>query len=277
MNKNHLCPSAAPPTLPIAAGVLLLAIAFAGCGGHPTSPVKPVPLTLQAAGVGGATQRFTTSTLLAPSATDTIPVTFTQALLVVRDVRFVREGDDEGDDADTLGINEEGLSDDGDDNGDDGGQARFRGPYVVDLLAGTAQSLDTEMVLPGAYERVQGHLRALRAEDGPASTYPSLIGSTIRLEGTIDGEGGGPFTYSARIDNEFLIRGDFVLQAETPATAFLVFDLSRFLTGRDGQFLDPRVIENDLAIKQAIRHAIKVGMDDDHDGEIDDDLNEAED
>jgi len=273
MTKNRLRPIPISPTLPTAAGAILLAIAFAGCGGHTTAPVKPVPLTLRAAGVGGATQRFTTSALLAPSATDTIPVTFTQALLVVRDVRFVLEGDD----ADTLGEGEEGLSDDtaGDDDG--GGQARFRGPYVVDLLAGTAQSLDTEMVPPGDYERVQGHLRALRGEDGPASAYPSLVGSTILLEGTIGGEGGGTFVYSARIDNEFMIRGDFTVAAETPATAFLVFDLSRFLTGREGQFLDPRVIENDLAIKQAIRHAIKIGMDDDHDGEIDDDLNEAED
>jgi len=270
MTKNDLCPTHVPPTPPIVAGVLLLALALAGCGGHPTSPVKPVPLTLQAAGVGGAAQRFTTPALGAPSATDTIPVTFTQALLVVRDVRFVFEGDDEADDTDTLGVDEEGL-------GGDGGQARFRGPYVVDLLAGTAQALDTELVLPGAYRRVQGHLRALRGEDGPASAYSSLIGSTIRLEGTIDGEGGGPFAYSARIDNEFMIRGDFSVLAETPATAFLVFDLSRFLTGREGQFLDPRVAENDTSIEQAIRHAIKIGMDDDHDGEIDDDLNEAED
>jgi hypothetical protein len=273
MTENRLRPIPVPPTLPVAAGAILLAIAFAGCGGHATAPVKPVPLTLQAAGVGGATQRFTTSALLAPSATDTIPVTFTQALLVVRDVRFVLGGDD----ADTLGADEEGLSDGNDDNSDDGGQARFRGPYVVDLLAGTAQSLDTEMVLPGAYERVQGHLRALHDGDGPASAHSSLIGSTILLEGTIGGEGGGPFVYSARIDNEFMIRGDFTVAAETPATAFLVFDLPRFLTGREGRFLDPRVIENDLAIKQAIRHAIKIGMDDDHDGEIDDRLNEAAD
>ena len=123
----------------------------------------------------------------------------------------------------------------------------------------------------------QAIARALHGEDGPAATYASLVGATILLEGTIDGEGGGPFLYSARIDNEFMIRGDFVVLAETPATAFLVFDLSRFLTGREGQFLDPRVTENDLLIKQAIRHGIKVGMDDDHDGEIDDDLNEAED
>ncbi|HYR68453.1 MAG TPA: hypothetical protein VER77_01100, partial [Candidatus Dormibacteraeota bacterium] len=76
----------------------------------------------------------------------------------------------------------------------------------------------------------------------------------------------------ARIDNEFQIRGKFTVQADTPATAFIVFDVSQWLRGRDGAFLDPRVLENDRAIRSAIRHAIKVGMDKDHDGHIDDDL-----
>jgi hypothetical protein len=34
------------------------------------------------------------------------------------------------------------------------------------------------------------------------------------------------------------------------------------------------VAENDFLIKQAIRHAIKAGMDDDHDGQADDDMHE---
>lgn len=279
MQRNDFRPAGLRPGMLAAAGSLL-AIAIAGCGGHgATAPVKPVPLTLQAVPVGGAAQRFVSTALGAPSATDTIPVTFTQALLVIRDVRFVLQGDDEGDDTDTLDVAEDtlGVDADGDDGDDGGGQVRFRGPYVVDLLAGTAQSLDTEMVPPGAYDRVQGHLRALRDSDAPSAAYPSMVGATIRLEGTVGGEGGGPFAYEARIDNEFMIRGDFTLEAETPATAFLVFDLSRFLTDRSGHFLDPRVADNDVWIKQAIRRAIKIGMDDDHDGEADDDLSEAAD
>lgn len=266
MHSNHFRSDSVRFT-PLLGAVLALAFALAGCGGKTTSPVKPVPLTLEASGVGGASQRFTTSALAAPSATDTIPVTFTQALLSVRDVRFVL-GDD-ADDTDTLGIGDAEPE-------DDGGQVRFRGPYVIDLLAGIAQSLGTEMVPPGPYQRAQGHLRALSGDDGPASVHSSLIGSTVRLEGTIGGEGGGPFVYSARIDNEFMIRGDFTVLVETPATAFIVFDLTQFLTSREGHFLDPRVVENDFLIKQAIRHAIKVGMDDDHDGEMDDALSEVE-
>ncbi|HKW50586.1 MAG TPA: hypothetical protein VJQ53_02540, partial [Candidatus Eisenbacteria bacterium] len=104
------------------------------------------------------------------------------------------------------------------------------------------------------------------------SKFDFLVGSTVYLTGTVDGEGGGPFTYQARIDNEFQIRGKFTVQTGTPATAFIVFDLSTWLRGRDGAFLDPRLPENDEAIRSAIRHSVKAGMDRDHDGEIDDDM-----
>jgi len=61
-----------------------------------------------------------------------------------------------------------------------------------------------------------------------------------------------------------------VVEADAPATSFLTFDVSRWLTGGNGQFLDPRVEESHKWIEQAIRHSIKFGIDEDHDGEIDD-------
>ncbi|MGE5176743.1 MAG: hypothetical protein ACM3JJ_10250 [Hyphomicrobiales bacterium] len=261
-----------------------------GCGssGKTTAPVKLVPLTVSAQGVGGAVQHFTTASLAAGiAATDTIPVTFTQALLVVRDVRFVLPdefvGGDDGDtlgmgeaDGDTLGMGETDSTGTHEMDGS-GGQVRFKGPYVIDLLAGTAQKLDTQMVPPGDYQRVQGHLQPLHAGDDPAATYPDLVGYTVWLEGDIAGDGGGHFAYKAPINDEFQIRGPFTVATDTPATAFVTFDLSRFLTGRDGHFLDPRNADNDFAIRQAIRHAIKAGMDANHDGQMDDDMHAEED
>lgn len=262
--------------------ILTLSFAASGCSGgaKTNAPVKPVPLTVTAQGVGGAVQRFASPSLVAGvAATDTIPVTFTQALLVVRDVRFVLP--DELSDADTLGMGE------GDDDSlgvgendstgvgeseDGGGQVRFHGPYVIDLLAGTAQKLDTQMVPPGDYIRVQGHLQPLHAGDAPAADHPDLVGYTVWLEGDIAGDGGGHFVYKTPINDEFLIGGRFTVAQDTPATAFVTFDLSRFLTDRSGHFLDPRNGDNDLAIRQAIRHAIKVGMDENHDGAMDDDM-----
>ena len=262
--------------------ILTLSFAASGCSGgtKTNAPVKPVPLTVTAQGVGGAVQRFAAPSLVAGvAATDTIPVTFTQALLVVRDVRFVLP--DELSDADTLGMGE------GDDDSlgvgendstgvgeseDGGGQVRFHGPYVIDLLAGTAQKLDTQMVPPGDYIRVQGHLQPLHAGDAPAADHPDLVGYTVWLEGDVAGDGGGHFVYKTPINDEFLIGGRFTVAQDTPATAFVTFDLSRFLTDRSGHFLDPRNGDNDLAIRQAIRHAIKVGMDENHDGAMDDDM-----
>ncbi|HEU4724226.1 MAG TPA: hypothetical protein VFU59_02905 [Candidatus Eisenbacteria bacterium] len=257
-----------------------LAIALAGCGDKSTNPVRAVPLTLVAQSSGVSTARYLApagSALQASSAaTDTIPVTFTKALLVVRDVRFVLPEaiDDSDEQSDSLGATDSLGT--GEDDDDVQGQVRFRGPFVIDLLSGHAANLDTMMVMPGDYARVQGHLQMLRAGDAAAADFPGLVGSTVWLEGTIDGEGGGPFSFLARIDNEFQIRGGFHVAAVTPATAFVTFDLSKWLSDGSGHFLDPRLLENELAIKKAIRHSIKVGMDDDHDGSADDDMHEVD-
>ena len=273
-----------PRRLLVAGGLAgTLVLALAGCGGKAsTGPTQMVPLTLVAQGVGGTTARYAAPAaamfMTAIADTDTIPVTFTKALLVVRDVRLVRPEvmDDSTGQTDSLDATDsldvsDGEDDGGEDHdGNDQGQVRFRGPFVIDLLSGTAARLDTMMVEPGDYKRIQGHLRMLRPHDLDAANFPGLVGSTVWLEGTIDGEGGGPFAFLARIDNEFMIRGGFHVDAETPATAFITFDITKWLQDRHGRFLDPRVAENAWAIKSAIRHSIKVCMDDDHDGRIDD-------
>jgi hypothetical protein len=285
MSLNQMRPTApharAIPTFLLFATMAVTALALAGCSGKVNGPVRAVPLTLVAQGVGGNAARYVAPAgglLGAPSAAnDTIPVTFTKALLVVRDVRLVLPGeledgggesDSTDDEADSLGTH------DGEDDHGDMGQARFRGPFVVDLLSGHAARLDTVMVQPGDYARVQGHLQALHAGDADAADFPGLVGSTVWLEGTVGGDGGGPFSFLARIDNEFQIRGAFHVAAATPATTFITFDVSKWLQGHDGRFLDPRDPLNEQAIKSAIRHAIKVGMDDDHDGENDDHMEE---
>lgn len=286
MDHNGLRRSRTGVGLPLLTALATLAIVAWGCGGgsKTIAPVKLVPLTVSAQGVGGAAQTFTTASLAAGvAATDTIPVTFTRALLVVRDVRFVLPDQFvDGGDGDSTGMGESdstgmGESDSTGADEDGGGQVRFQGPFAIDLLAHSAQVLDTLMVPPGDYVRVQGHLQPLRAGDAPASTYPDLVGFTVWLEGDIAGDGGGHFVYKAPINNEFLIGGKFTVAAGTPATAFVTFDLSRFLTDRSGHFLDPRIGDNDFAIRQAIRHAIKVGMDDNHDGVMDDDMHAEDD
>jgi len=281
MKSNELSSSNRLFSLLLTAVALALLLAGAGCGKRISAPARMVPLTLKSEATGGATVRALRAaslTAAADSDSSHVDFTFTRALLVVRDVRF-HNGEGEGDslgeaDDDSLGEAEgDSLGEaENDSTGSDEGQIVFRGPFVIDLLSHHAEVLDTKLVPPGLYDKVQGHLQALHAGDAAATPDLSfLIGSTIHLEGTIAGEGGGAFTYQARIDDEFIIHGALTVQSDTPATAFLVFNLDALLVDREGRFLDPRDPANDLAIRSAIRHAIKIGEDRNHDGEVDQD------
>ncbi len=269
MTRNKLKSKLA---VPLFAFLLVLA---AGCGKSVSGPAKMVPLTLKTGAGGAAAVRVLRSASLVAADSDTVhvDVTFTRALLVVRDVKFhTAETDGEGDgenveaEGDSLGDAENDST-----HNEDGGIS-FRGPFVIDLLSHHADVLGTQLVPPGLYAQVQGHLQALREGDAAATPDLSfLVGSTIDLEGTISGDGGGAFTYRARIDDEFVIHGAFTVQSDTPATAFLVFNVDGMLVDSKGRFLDPRDPANDQAIRSAIRHAIKVGLDENHDGELDGD------
>lgn len=260
--------------IPVSFALLALIPPLAGCGKRATTaPPELVPLTLRGGGTGlGSVSALKPGSLAsADSDTTHVVVSFTTALLVVRDVRFKTSDESEGE-QDSTGSQEtqavfafasaDTNTVETEDDGDEG-MIIFRGPFVIDLLTRHAADLDVQLVPPGMYRRVQGHLQGLRPGD-PASTARRSIptGSTVFLEGTISGEGGGPFTYEARIDDEFQIRGDFTIQEDTPATAFITFDLSRWLVDREGRFLDPRDPENAQAIESAVRHSIKVQMGD---------------
>lgn len=273
-----LRPSFSWKSLSAMAGALAI-LGLAGCGSDSVSGPKQVPLTVKAMGTGAQASSARLASGLAfhsaySAAAESIPVTFTKALLVVRDVRFhFEDGDLDtlGDDGDMDSTGSQGDSiGEGEDDDHEGGMVIFRGPFVLDLLSQSAESLGTQLVPPGDYDRVQGHLRALRASDWNAGTYPFLVGATVYLEGLVQGDGGGPFTYQTRIDNEFMIRGRLHVDEGSPATAFITFDVSKWLV-KDGAFLDPRVPDNAKWIEWAIRHAIKVDMDDDHDGHPEDD------
>jgi hypothetical protein len=253
--------------------VLALAVGIGAGGGcssdNATGPSKRVPLTVMAQGVGGASSRLAAAPNLAAVAvadSDTM-VTYTRALLVVRDVRFVLSDSDEGGETDTTGTPND--STDADSEHEDAGQIRYHGPFVIDLLAGDAQDLGTQMVPVGSYHHVMGHLQKLAGGGDLATQFPDLVGATVLLEGDVHGEGGGHFLFETRIDTEFIIHGTFEVTGDTPVTSFLVFDLSEFLRGHDGAFLDPRNPGNEQAIRVAVKHAVKVGIDEDHDGDPD--------
>jgi len=278
-----------PKSLFLACAALCLIFA-AGCGGNKkmSGPTSNVPLTLRAGGavaVRTATSIASAGTLTMGGGCDSVPVTYTKILLVVRNVQFNLAESDSGDDStgeehgdDHIialprgnGVLDEDGGEGGDDehHGDHPEAVTFTGPFVVDLLTQTADSLDTQLVPPGDYRSTTGRIGPLQAGDWNAPQFEFLVGSTVYLQGTVNGEGGGEFTYKATIEHKFKIKGNFTVATGTPATAFLVFDTSQWLCSH-GMFLDPRDPANDAAIQQAIIRSIRVGMDDNHDGKCDD-------
>lgn len=259
-----------------------------------------VPMTLKGMGLGTASGRQPATMArsigasFASTTDDTIPVTFTKALLVVHDIRFHLisggETDSTGggtdttvtphslDDAYAQEVEHHGWGHGGGDGDKDSVETiRFVGPFVVDLLTQTADSLDTQMVDPGTYRNTVGHIRPLLADDWNASSFEYLIGGTVYLQGTVDGPGGDTFTYRTKIYHVFKIKGEFVVDAPTPATAFITFDISQWLRGPGGRFLDPRDGENGLAIRDAIIRSLRMGMDRNHNGHCDRDEMHGED
>ncbi len=286
----------------LAAACLIVA---AGCSSDNAKNIAgagngTVPMTLKAIGLGTASGRQPAAMArsigasFASTTDDTIPVTFTKALLVVHDIRFHMissgETDSTGGGTDTTAtphsldeayaqeVENHGWGHHGGDGDEDSVvNIRFVGPFVVDLLSQTADSLDTQIVEPGTYKNTMGHIRPLLADDWNASSFEYLIGGTVYLQGTVDGPGGDTFTYRAKIYHVFKIKGEFVVEAPTPATAFITFDISQWLRGPGGRFLDPRDGENGLPIRNAIIRSLKMGMDRNHNGHCDRDEMHGED
>ncbi len=213
-----------------------VSLALAGCGTKPTAPAQklvPLTLTAQSSGVASIHLPASAGTAALSGTVQTVDVNFSKALLVVRDVRFklsdFAENDSTDDENDSTGTDDASLltlgSGDMDstdlDHEDGDGMIVFHGPFVIDLLSQHAEDLDTQMVPPGDYRRVQGHLQALHAGDQAATPDLSfLVGGTVHLAGTIGGEGGGDFTFQARIDDEFMIRGEFAVEADSTDELF---------------------------------------------------------
>lgn len=303
MTRNWLSTTRTRGSGALAVALAASFVALAGCGTKP-SPTAPgqklVPLTLTVQSSAAASVRVPARAPAGIStpfdSTQSVDVTISKALLVVRDVRFklsdAEVNDSTGGEPDSTGAGhdstwahdasavffDDGGRDSADADHEDGdGSIVFHGPFVIDLLSHHSANLDTQMVPPGTYRRVQGHLQPLQAADSAATPDLSfLVGSTVYLAGTIGGVGGGDFTFKARIHDEFMIRGKFTVDANTPATTFITFDASKWLVGRDGRFLDPRNPDDFQAIKWAIRHSIKVGMDANHDGKMDDDMHDMD-
>ncbi len=159
---------------------------------------------------------------------------------------------------------------------------KFDQPFVQDLTAiTTLQELETIGAPFGRYDEIKVEIDDLDAEDGAVYTQnPELQDLSIRIEGFIDGDPTQAFTFTSDIglDVERKFNPPLVVD-ETTASKNIVLglDFSSWFVDGAGNFLDPAVAANRVAIERNIKNSVEVFEDDDKDGERDDDADDDED
>ena len=137
--------------------------------------------------------------------------TITEARMHVRDIRFDTSSTDLPGTAHTVA-----------------------GPYIMDLLAGTAYPNNIEFDLPtGNYQRVDIRLDESNIEDGLLTAEDPLLGKALVVSGTHDynGVADGTFTMTIKIseDIRFEPTNGFAVDTETGANVTLTYKVTDWL------------------------------------------------
>ncbi len=158
-----------------------------------------------------------------------------------------------------------------------GGMQRFKGPFVVELLNNTPTQIALDTIPPGTYDGIKFVLHKLRHRDVAANPlFPdSLVGYSVVVSGNVfyAGQSGTPFVFKADINEEFKVRGDFVVEAGSNLVPYaLDFKMNTWFDGRT-RVLDPNSFWDRWHIRWNIKHAFKDlmtgGRDWNHDGHPD--------
>lgn len=211
-------------------------------------------------------------------AVDSIRVVST--IIVLKDIAFhshidtvhVRDSSDvERDDRDE----EEGEHHEGEHHE---GIQHFKGPFVVELLNNTPKQIALDTIPPGNYDGIKFVLHKLRHRDVTVNPlFPdSLVGYSVVVSGNVfyAGKAGTPFVFKADINEEFKVRGDFVVAPGSDLVPYaLDFKMNTWFDGRT-RVLDPNSFMDRWRIRWNIKHAFKDlmtgGRDWNHDGHHDD-------
>lgn len=198
------------------------------------------------------------------------------ATIVLKDIQFLAAPDS----AHTRDSVECRRNDDDEDSGRGRWDStmHFRGPFIVTLLDSTPVQIALDTIAPGLYTGIKFKIHKLRQFDrnGIPMVPDSLIGQSVAVAGMVKYAGGDwtPFVFKADINEEFKMKGDFIVGAGQTVTPYVLqFDLASWFRGDGGRILDP----NDAGDRRGIRYAIKAslkgrmhgGRDRDHDGHPD--------
>jgi len=158
------------------------------------------------------------------------------------------------------------------------GMQHFKGPYVVELLNNTPTQIALDTIPPGNYDGIKFILHKLHQRDVAANPlFPdSLVGYSIVVSGNAFSAGqvvGTPFVFKADINEEFKVRGDFLVEEGSNLVPYaLDFKMDTWFNGRT-RVLDPNNFWDRRQIRWNIKHAFKDlmrgGRDWNHDGHPD--------
>ncbi len=162
-----------------------------------------------------------------------------------------------------------------DDHGEVGEECEdvSRDPVLIDIPAdGAAHTVLTVPLTPGTYRKLEAKLEPAR-EDATAfnTSNPSLVGKSVRVEGTFKGT---PFVFTSAVRRSIEMEFDPPLVIDATTTnATVSIDVAKWFLDRDGRAIDPSTAtpgsEALQQIEDNIRRSFRAFEDDDHSGEDD--------
>lgn len=255
-------------------------LVLAGCTKNTMGPESgsgtSVPVRVVAsAGSSARLVGFGKSSALAGTLAAADSIQISEALLVVKDIKFISHSD-------TVHARDSSQCERDDDEDwhgrGDTNHVRLRGPFLVTLHDTTAVQVAADTIPPGVYDGITFQIHKVNPHDvmmNP-SLPDSLNGYSIIVTGMVHYAGGSwaPFEFRTNLNEEYKVKGNFVVSAGDRFVPYaLKFDLSLWFKDSSGRVLDP----NDFIARNMIRFAIRAalgghmlgGRDDDDDGRPD--------
>jgi hypothetical protein len=168
--------------------------------------------------------------------------------------------------------------DDREEHGWTGPRVHFKGPFLVLLRNKQPVQIAIDTIPPGSYNGIRFSIHRLRGMDvlkNPALP-DSLVGYSIIIFGKVKYAGvpWAPFEYKANIDEEFKVKGNFVVPTGLTVVPYVLnFDLATWFSGPAGRILDPSNPADRWLIRWTIKAAlgghVHGGRDMDHNGDPD--------
>jgi hypothetical protein len=260
----------------VVAGLVLAA----GCSDNSSGPDNQTnsPLVVLTASAGGSAGGVFLSKIAGAdgvlSAVDSLSVD--HAVVVLKDLRFIGVPD--------TAHMRDSVECERDNVVEDHGKftmdstRHFRGPFVITLLDTTPVQIALDTIRPGAYAGIRFNIHKLRQMDVQRNPLlpDSLVQYSIAVAGMVKYTGGvwTPYLFKADVDEDFLVKGDFVITAGQQLTPYVLkFDIVSWFRSSGGRILDPNSSSDRTAIRNAIKGSLKGhmrgGRDRDHNGEPD--------